>query len=108
MLAPWIISHFHHIRIYVEPFGAARPCYCARAAVMPRSTNDLDGESSTCSACCETPEQGAELMHQVTLTPLQSRRVRRKLSRGDDPVEQARRTADPVRDGFSTAGATRR
>jgi DNA adenine methylase len=91
-LAPWIISHFPHHRIYVEPFGGAASVLLRKPRSYAEVYNDLDGEIVNLFRVLRNPAQARELVRLVKLTPYAREEFDLSYITDGDPIEQARRT----------------
>jgi DNA adenine methylase len=99
-LAPWIISHFPHHRIYVEPYGGGASVLLRKPRCYAEIYNDLDGEIVNLFRVAR--DRGAELARACALTPY----ARAELNDSFDPVaeslERARRTVVRSYFGYGT------
>ncbi len=106
-LAPWLLQHFPPHRCYVEPFGGAAGVLLQKQRCYAEVYNDLDGEICNFFRVLRDPDQSAQLLHQLELTPYARVEFDLSYSPASDPVESARRTAVRACMGFGSAGATK-
>jgi len=69
ILAPWIISHFHPHRVYVEPFGGAASVLMRKPRADAEIYNDLDSDVVNLFRILRNPTDAAELEKGLRLTP---------------------------------------
>lgn len=106
-LAPWIIAHFPPHRIYVEPFGGAASVLLRKERAYAEVYNDLDDEVVTLFRVLRQPDQAAELLRLLRLTPFARTEFKAAYEPTDDPVEKSRRLIARSYMGFgSNAHAT--
>lgn len=91
MLAPWIISHFPDHRIYVEPYGGAASVLLRKPPSEVEVYNDLNGELVGLFRLLRDPEQAAELIRRIELTPWAYDEWDESNTESEDPLENARR-----------------
>lgn len=106
-LAPWIISHFPPHQVYVEPFGGAASVLLQKDRCYAEVYNDLDGEIVNVFRVMQCPEQRAQLIEKLRLTPYARAEFNLAWEPTDDPVESARRVIIRAQMGFGSAGATK-
>lgn len=90
-LAPWIIQHFPEHRVYVEPFGGAASVLLRKPRSMGECYNDLYGDVVNLFRVLRQPEQAAELVRLVALTPFARDEYDVAFDPSADPIERARR-----------------
>ncbi len=100
-LAPWIIKHFPHHRIYVEPFGGAASVMLRKPRAYSEIYNDLNNEMVTLFRVLRS-DRAAELLDALRLTPFARAEFNLAYEMADDPVEVARRLV--VRSFFGYGG----
>lgn len=100
MLAPWILSHFPHHRIYVEPFGGGGSVLLRKERSYAEVYNDLDEE--LVNLFIVTRDHGAELIRLLELTPFSRKEFVQSYEPTDDRVERARRTVIKAFMGFGS------
>ena len=101
-LAPWILSHFPHHRIYVEPFGGAASILMRKQRSYSEVYNDLDDEVVTLFRILRDPVTALELERQLRLTPFARTEFKSAYELTDDPVERARRLVVRAYMGFGS------
>jgi len=69
LLAPWIISHFGHHRVYVEPFGGAASVLMRKKRSPVEVYNDRWGTVVNVFRVLRDPPAAAELARVLYLTP---------------------------------------
>lgn len=106
-LAPWIISHFPPHVIYVEPFGGAGSVLMQKEPSWQEVYNDLDGDIVNLFRVLRDPDQAAELVRLLELTPYARDEFQLAYSPATTAIEQARRTVVRAQMGFGSAGATK-
>ena len=105
-LAPWLIGHFPHHRIYVEPYGGGGASVLLRKARSYAEVyNDMDGEIVNLFRVVR--DHGQQLLAQIYLTPFARDEMELAYLPAEDPIEQARRTLIRSYMGFGS-GPTRR
>lgn len=90
-LAPWIIGHFPHHKVYVEPFGGAASVLLRKPRSYAEVYNDLDDEVVCLFRVLRRPEQSARLHELLHLTPFARTEFLAAYEATDDLVERARR-----------------
>lgn len=106
-LAPWIIQHFPQHRVYTEPFGGAASVLMRKPrAAMVEVYNDLDSEIVSLFRVLRDPEQSAQLVEQIRLTPYAREEFRESYTQHPDAIEQARRTVTRAFLGFGSDSAS--
>lgn len=100
-LAPWIIDHLPHHRIYVEPYGGAASVLLRKPRSYSEVYNDLDGEVVNLFRVLRNPAQARELIRLISLTPYAREEYDGSFGSDPDPIERARRTL--VRSGMSSS-----
>ena len=90
-LAPWIISHFPHHRVYAEPFGGAASVLLRKPRSQGECYNDLDGSVVNLFTVLRDAGTCAELCRRITLTPFARAEYDTAFEVTDDPIEAARR-----------------
>lgn len=91
VLAPWIIGHFPHHRIYVEPFGGAASVMLRKPRAYAEVYNDLDGDLVNLFRVMRDRESAAELFRVLALTPFARDELALAGERCAEPIERARR-----------------
>lgn len=104
-LAPWIISHFPHHKIYVEPFGGGGSVLLRKQRSYAEIYNDLDGEIVNVFRTARN--NGEELKEALYLTPFAREEFIESYHPSNDPIEQARRTIVRSFMGFGSSAVTR-
>lgn len=104
-LAPWIISHFPHHRIYVEPFGGGGSVLLRKQRSYAEIYNDLDGEIVNVFKAAR--DHGDALKNALFLTPFAREEFIESYYPANDPIEQARRTIVRSFMGFGSSAVTR-
>lgn len=106
VLAPWIIRHFPAHKVYVDLFGGGGSVLMRKPRSYAEVYNDLDDEIVNVFQVLRDPEQAAQLIHSIRLTPF----ARRELDAaylvvaGETPVERARRSIVRTFLGFGSNG----
>jgi len=90
-LAPWIIGHFPHHRVYVEPFGGAGSVLLRKPRAYAEIYNDLDDEVVSLFRVLRDSAQACALKRALELTPFARSEFRSSYEQPDDAVERARR-----------------
>lgn len=90
LLAEWIIGHFPHHRVYVEPFGGAASVLLQKPRSYAEVYNELDGEIVNLFMIVR--ERGSELRKALELTPFARQEFLKAYKPTEDSLEQARRT----------------
>ncbi|MEL7167656.1 MAG: DNA adenine methylase [Pseudomonadota bacterium] len=107
LLAPWIISHFPHHRVYVEPFGGAASVLLRKERSYAEIYNDLDDEVVNLFQVLRS-ERANELTELLRLTPFAADEFFTAYEVDADPVERARRTIVRAFMGFGSNGVHRK
>jgi DNA adenine methylase len=84
--ADWIISHFPHHRVYIEPFGGSASVLLRKHPSNVEVYNDLDGRIVNFFRVLRDKQQFEELVRLSTLTPY-SREEFANLANQSEPVE---------------------
>ena len=106
LLAPWIISHFPHHQIYVEPFGGAGSVLMRKPRSFAEIYNDLDQTVVNLFRVLRG-NRAAELVEALRLTPFARDEFSDAYTPHDDPVEAARRLVIRSFMGFGSNGHNR-
>lgn len=104
-LAPWIISHFPKHECYIEPFGGGANVLLRKARASVEIYNDLDQDVVNLFRALRTPQQSAELIRLLSLTPFSREEFEAAYLTTDEPVERARRLIVRSFMGHSSAGS---
>lgn len=107
LLAPWIISHMPHHRVYVEPFGGAASVLMRKPRAKSEVWNDLDGDLFALFDVMRGPNAAA-LIRAISLTMFSRAEFDLAYEPTDCPVERARRLLIRSHQGFGSNGANRR
>lgn len=105
-LAPWIMSFFPPHRVYVEAYGGAASVLLCKPAAESEIYNDLDHRIVGLFRVLRDPDQSAELVRLLELTPYSREEHQLSYEPCDDPIEQARRTVVRAMMGHGSRGAT--
>ncbi|MCB8835957.1 DNA adenine methylase [Aurantimonas sp. VKM B-3413] len=109
LLAPKLISLFPPHRIYVEPYGGAASVLLRKPRAYGEVYNERDEEVVSYFRVLRDPEQAAELIRRLKLTPFARAELRDSYERSSavDPIETARQLVVRSFMGFgSNAAAT--
>ncbi len=90
-IAPWIISFFPEHEAWVEVFGGAAGVTLRKPRSKIEVYNDLDSQVFNFFKVLRNPEQMAELVRLVDLTPFGREEFELAYEQSADPVEAARR-----------------
>jgi DNA adenine methylase len=101
-LAKWIISHFPHHEIYVEPYGGGGSVLMQKPESGGEIYNDIYGDVVNVFRVLRDPEQAQELERLIRLTPCSYEEYMSAYDATDDQIERARRT---IYRSFVTIGA---
>ena len=106
-LAEWLISHMPPHRIYVEPFGGGGSVLMRKPRSYAEVYNDAWGEVVNVFRVLRNPDQATQLCLDIELTPFAREEFAASYKRGDDPVEEARRTILRSFAGFGSGAVSR-
>lgn len=104
-LAPWIISHFPHHRVYVEPFGGGGSVFLRKSRSYAEIYNDLDGDIVNVFRVAR--DHGNEPKDSLFLTPFSREEFIDSYFPSENKIEQARRTIVRSFMGFGSASVTK-
>ena len=90
-IAQWVLQHFPHHRVYVEPYGGAASILLQKPRAPTEVYNDLDDGLQNLFAVLRDPELALRLRELCELTPFSRREFDLSYTEGDTPVERARR-----------------
>jgi len=106
-IAPWVAEHFPDHAIYVEPFGGGAGVLLNKPRSKVEVYNDLDGEVVSFFRVLRDPEQSAELVRRLKLTPFARAEYEDVWStKGKDAVDRAWRYFMQACTGIGTKGVT--
>lgn len=103
-LAPWILRHLPHHRVYVEPYGGGGSVLLQKPRSYAEVYNDLDGEIVNLFRVAR--DHGEVLARAAELTPFARAEFVEAYESDGDPIEQARRTLIRAFMGFGSAAAS--
>lgn len=106
VLAPWIISHFPHHKVYVEPFGGAASVLLRKKPAYAEIYNDLDREVVNLFRIYR--DRGDELLRLIAFTPYSRDEFMESYNPSTDDLEQARKTVVRSFMGFSSSSHARK
>lgn len=106
-LAPWICAHLPPHHTYVEPFGGAASVLLSKPRSPTEIYNDLDDDVVTLFRVLRSPEQAAELVRQLRLTPYARAEFLAAYEPAADAVERERRLVVRSFMGFGSCAARR-
>lgn len=106
LLAPWVISHLPHHRVYVEAYGGAASVLMRKPRSDVEILNDLDGRIVNVYRVLQDPSTAAELERRIRTTPFSRAEFNLALQETADPIEEARRTIVRQMMGFGASGPT--
>jgi DNA adenine methylase len=107
-MAKWIISHFPHHTLYVEPYGGAGSVLMRKPRSQGEVLNDLDGDVVNVFRVLRDPVQAKELERVARLTPFAYEEYKNAYGQCDDLVERARRTIFRSFASIGSDGVSRR
>lgn len=105
-LAPWIISHFPHHKVYVEPFAGSAAVLLQKKRAIQEVYNDMDGEIVNVFRVLRNPDMAEKLRELLMLTPYARSEFEASFAHADCHIEQARRTIVKSFMGYSSATIT--
>ena len=105
LLGPWILSHFHAHRVYVEPFGGGGSVLLRKPRSYAEIYNDLD--SDVVNFFRVARDRGDELRRLLFMTPFARDEFVSAASPSDDCLECARRLVVRPFMGFGSNGHSR-
>ena len=91
-IAKWVISHFPHHQVYVEPFCGAASVLMTKVPSTNEVLNDLSNRLINVFRILRNPKQAKLLMEQLRLTPCSEVEYLASREISEDPIEDARRT----------------
>lgn len=104
MLAPWIIAHFPHHKVYTEVFGGGASVLLRKSRSYAEVYNDLDGDVVNVFRVLRDPESGARLTRSLYLTGFARDEFFDCYGAAEDSVERARRMIARSFMGFGSDG----
>lgn len=103
-LAPWIIGHFPPHRVYVEPFGGGGSVLLRKDRSYAEVYNDLDDDVSGFFSVLRNPDDAAELLRRLRLTPFSRTEFSSAYGEAADKIDRARFLAIRAFMGFGSNG----
>lgn len=91
-LALWILEFFPRHHLYTEVYGGAASVLLRKPRSKGEVYNDLDQTLVALFRVLRNPDQAAELIRLLTITPYAEEEFRNAYRQTDDEVEAARRT----------------
>ena len=88
-IAPWVIAHFPHHHLYVEPYGGAAGVLLRKPPAQLEVFNDLNGDITDFFKALRDPALLRDIMTRLRLTPYSREEYR--AARGGDGVDPAER-----------------
>lgn len=104
LLAPWIISHLPHHRVYVEPFGGAASVLLRKRKSYGEVYNDLDHEVVNLFRVLRDDAAARSLLNALHLTPFARDEFAEAYQPADCIIERARRLIIRSFMGFGSNG----
>lgn len=105
-LAPHLIALFPPHRTYVEPYGGAASVLLRKPRAYAEIYNELDDEVVTYFRILRDPEQAAELIRRLALTPYAREELKSSFQTSEDTIEIARHLVVRSFMGFGSNAAS--